>query len=180
MARSQNGCPIRYAGMTGFDEIDVVFTSAEAHNRNAARLGSHHRAAISRVVPVAYAEVVASITSLSVGPGTRSNIDEFTETTSEAIEQVGGTGRGKAIIVLNPIFPWSCEIRSWPLYTSPMSPSRRELSATALDPVGDFWRFGRRGRRIGCSSSTGTGRQFSLTAPHASGNRDLKFTPRVD
>jgi len=97
MARSQNGCLIRYAGMTGFDEIDVVFTSAEAHNRNAARLGSHHRAAISRVVPVAYAEVVASIASRSAGPGTSSNIDEFTETTSEAIKR-GAVRAGELLL----------------------------------------------------------------------------------
>jgi acetaldehyde dehydrogenase len=62
-------------------------------------------AAVSRVVPVEYAEIVASISSRSAGPGTRANIDEFTETTSRAIEQVGGARRGKAIIVLNPADP---------------------------------------------------------------------------
>jgi len=62
-------------------------------------------AAVARVVPVAYAEIVASIASKSAGPGTRANIDEFTETTSAAIEQVGGARRGKAVIILNPAEP---------------------------------------------------------------------------
>lgn len=61
--------------------------------------------AVSSVVPVAYAEIVASIASRSAGPGTRANIDEFTETTAHAIEQVGGAQRGKAIIILNPVHP---------------------------------------------------------------------------
>ncbi|MFF0771294.1 acetaldehyde dehydrogenase (acetylating) [Nonomuraea wenchangensis] len=61
--------------------------------------------AVSSVVPVAYAEIVASIASRSAGPGTRANIDEFTQTTARAIEQVGGASRGKAIIILNPVDP---------------------------------------------------------------------------
>jgi acetaldehyde dehydrogenase len=62
-------------------------------------------AAVSRVVPVAYAEIVASIASRSAGPGTRGNIDEFTETTAAAIVDVGAAKRGKAIIILNPAEP---------------------------------------------------------------------------
>lgn len=61
--------------------------------------------AVSRIAPVAYAEIVASIASKSAGPGTRANIDEFTETTGEAIRVVGGAEVGKAIIVLNPAEP---------------------------------------------------------------------------
>ncbi|MFD7323501.1 acetaldehyde dehydrogenase (acetylating) [Streptomyces sp. NPDC059875] len=61
--------------------------------------------AVSRVVPVPYAEIVASVASVSAGPGTRANIDEFTRTTSRGIETIGGAGRGKAIIILNPADP---------------------------------------------------------------------------
>lgn len=62
-------------------------------------------AAVSRVATVPYAEIVASVASKSAGPGTRANIDEFTETTARGIEEVGGAARGKAIIVLNPAEP---------------------------------------------------------------------------
>lgn len=62
-------------------------------------------AAVNSVSDVAYAEIIASISSKSAGPGTRANIDEFTETTSKAIQEVGGAARGKAIIILNPAEP---------------------------------------------------------------------------
>ncbi|MCA9675458.1 MAG: acetaldehyde dehydrogenase (acetylating) [Kofleriaceae bacterium] len=62
-------------------------------------------AAVSRVQPVAYAEIVATVASRSAGPGTRNNIDEFTRTTARAVEQLGGARRGKAIIILNPAEP---------------------------------------------------------------------------
>jgi len=62
-------------------------------------------AAVNRVAKVHYGEIIASISSKSAGPGTRANIDEFTETTSQAIVDVGGATRGKAIIILNPAEP---------------------------------------------------------------------------
>lgn len=62
-------------------------------------------AAICRVQPVEYAEIVATVASRSAGPGTRKNIDEFTRTTASGIEKVGGARRGKAIIILNPAEP---------------------------------------------------------------------------
>ena len=61
--------------------------------------------AVSRIVPVDYAEIVATVSSASAGPGTRQNIDEFTRTTANAVEVVGGARRGKAIIILNPAEP---------------------------------------------------------------------------
>jgi acetaldehyde/propanal dehydrogenase len=62
-------------------------------------------AAVSRVQPVAYGEIVATVASRSVGPGTRQNIDEFTRTTASGVEKVGGAKRGKAIIIINPADP---------------------------------------------------------------------------
>jgi len=62
-------------------------------------------AAVSRVQPVAYGEIVATVSSKSAGPGTRKNIDEFTRTTAGAVEKVGGARKGKAIIIINPAEP---------------------------------------------------------------------------
>lgn len=81
----------------------------DAHNLNMVTCGGQATipmvAAVSRVAKVHYAEIVASIASKSAGPGTRANIDEFTETTSKAIEVIGGATKGKAIIVMNPAEP---------------------------------------------------------------------------
>lgn len=81
----------------------------DAHNFNLVTCGGQATIpivhAINRVCPVEYAEIVATISSRSAGPGTRANIDEFTETTARGIETIGGAQKGKAIIILNPAEP---------------------------------------------------------------------------
>ncbi|GAA0514942.1 acetaldehyde dehydrogenase 2 [Paractinoplanes deccanensis] len=89
--------------------LEQHLTAGDVRNINMVTCGGQATipivAAVSRVAPVPYAEIVASIASKSAGPGTRANIDEFTETTAHAIEQVGGARRGKALIILNPAEP---------------------------------------------------------------------------
>ena len=81
----------------------------DAHNVNMVTCGGQATipivAAVSSVADVHYAEIIASISSRSAGPGTRANIDEFTETTAKGIEVIGGAKKGKAIIILNPAEP---------------------------------------------------------------------------
>jgi acetaldehyde dehydrogenase len=91
-------------------------------------------AAVSAVVPVPYAEIVASIASRSAGPGTRANIDEFTETTSLAIERVGGAARGKAIIILNPVEP-PMVMRDTVFCAIPADADRDAVTASIVDAV---------------------------------------------
>jgi acetaldehyde dehydrogenase len=89
--------------------------------------------AVSRVAPVHYGEIVASISSRSAGPGTRANIDEFTETTSRGIEQIGGARRGKAIIILNPAEPPL--IMRDTVYTLSDRADREKIAASIRDTV---------------------------------------------
>jgi acetaldehyde dehydrogenase len=89
--------PVNLAGLAGTPNLNMITCGGQATIPIVA--------AVSQVVPVAYAEIVASIASRSAGPGTRANIDEFTQTTARAIERVGGAARGKAIIILNPVEP---------------------------------------------------------------------------
>ena len=89
-------------------------------------------AAVSSVVPVDYAEIVASIASKSAGPGTRANVDEFTETTAKALEVVGGAKRGKAIIIINPVEPPM--IMRNTVYCRHPRRSRRTRRAAGQDP----------------------------------------------
>lgn len=90
-------------------------------------------AAVSSVAEVKYAEIVASISSRSAGPGTRANIDEFTETTSAGLEQVGGAQRGKAIIVLNPAEPPM--IMRDTVFTLSVGADETEIERSILDMV---------------------------------------------
>jgi len=89
--------PVNLASLAGVPNLNMITCGGQA------TIPMVH--AVSSVVPVAYAEIVASIASRSAGPGTRANIDEFTETTAHAIEQVCGATKGKAIIILNPVNP---------------------------------------------------------------------------
>ena len=92
-------------------------------------------AAIARVVPVRYAEIVASIASRSAGPGTRANIDEFTETTKAAIEAVGGAEVGKAIIVLNPADPPLIMRDTVLCLTDRLDPSQQQAISASVEAM---------------------------------------------
>ena len=97
-------------------------------------------AAVHRICPVEYAEIVATISSRSAGPGTRQNIDEFTETTARALEQLGGAKRGKAIIIMNPADP-PILMRDTVYVVFPDGESREAIAASILQMVDEVQRY---------------------------------------
>lgn len=117
---------------------------ADARNVNMVSCGGQATipivAAVARVAPVAYAEIVASIASRSAGPGTRANIDEFTETTARGIEVVGGAAAGKAIIVLNPAEP-PLVMRDTVYCIVEGDVDREKVTASVLDMVETVQRY---------------------------------------
>lgn len=90
--------------------------------------------AVSRIVEVPYAEIVASVASVSAGPGTRANIDEFTETTARGVQTIGGAARGKAIIILNPADP-PMIMRDTIFCAIPTDADREAIAASIHDVV---------------------------------------------
>jgi acetaldehyde dehydrogenase len=96
--------------------------------------------AVSRVVPVRYAEIVASVASRSAGPGTRANIDEFTDTTASAVEKVGGAQRGKAIIILNPAEP-PVVMRDTVFCAIPADADRDAITGSVVSMVAEVARY---------------------------------------
>ena len=96
--------------------------------------------AVSRVQPVAYGEIVATVASKSIGPGTRHNIDEFTRTTRAGVEQVGGAKKGKAIIVINPAEP-PIIMRDTIHCLTVDEPDRDKITASIHEMVADVQRY---------------------------------------
>ncbi len=96
--------------------------------------------AVSTVAEVPYAEIVASVASKSAGPGTRANIDEFTHTTSRAVQVVGGAQKGKAIIVLNPVEP-PMIMRDTVYCAIPADADRDAITESILRRVGEVQRY---------------------------------------
>jgi acetaldehyde/propanal dehydrogenase len=97
-------------------------------------------AAVSRVQAVAYGEIVATVSSRSVGPGTRKNIDEFTRTTAGAVEQVGGAKKGKAIIIINPAEP-PLVMRDTIHCLTEEAPKAAEIEASVRDMMAEVQKY---------------------------------------
>ena len=97
-------------------------------------------AAVSSVQPVDYAEIVASLASKSVGPGTRANLDEFTYTTSSAIEKVGGAKKGKALAIINPAEP-PMIMRNTIYCITAEAPDEAKITASILKMIGEVQKY---------------------------------------
>ena len=97
-------------------------------------------AAVSRVQPIEYAEIVATVASKSIGPGTRANIDEFTRTTASAVERIGGARRGKAIIIVNPAEP-PFAMRDTIHCLTEKEPNQSAIAQSIEDMVRDVQRY---------------------------------------
>ena len=96
--------------------------------------------AVSRIQSVGYAEIVASLSSRSIGPGTRANLDEFTYTTSSAIERVGGARRGKALAIINPAEP-PMIMRNTVYCLTDDIPDEARLTASILEMIGEVQKY---------------------------------------
>lgn len=96
--------------------------------------------AVSRVQEVGYAEIIASLASKSIGAGTRANLDEFTYTTSGAIEKVGGAKRGKALAIINPAEP-SIIMRNTIYCLTEENPDEEKITASILEMIGEVQKY---------------------------------------
>lgn len=96
--------------------------------------------AVSRIQGVGYAEIIASTASKSIGPGTRANLDEFTYTTSGAIEKIGGARRGKALIVVNPAEP-PMIMRNTIYCLTDEAPDQKKITESILQMIGEVQRY---------------------------------------
>lgn len=96
--------------------------------------------AVSRVQSVSYAEIVASLASKSIGPGTRANLDEFTHTTSSAIEKVGGARKGKALAIINPAEP-PMMMRNTISCLTDDEPDQERITASILEMIGEVQKY---------------------------------------
>ncbi|TAL98733.1 MAG: acetaldehyde dehydrogenase (acetylating) [Paraburkholderia sp.] len=96
--------------------------------------------AVSRVQPVSYGEIVASVSSKSIGPGTRKNLDEFTFTTSGAVERIGGAKKGKALVVINPAEP-PVIMRNTIYCLTETGPDEQKITQSVLEMVAEVQKY---------------------------------------
>jgi acetaldehyde dehydrogenase len=134
--------------------------------------------AVSRVGPVDYAEIVASVASKSAGPGTRANIDEFTRTTARALEAVGGVRRGKAIIILNPAEP-PLVMRNTVFCSLPRDVDEERVAASIAAVVSEVQRYVP-GYRLTAEPQFSDGRVVTLLEVEGAGDYFPPFSGNLD